>query len=447
MQNQHTRSFKWIQSGFFLLLLQAGNCFAQDTLTVQKAIATALNNNYDILLSRQDSASAAITNEYRNAVFLPTLNAGSTILFNNNSQTSKFTDGTERNRSGIRASNVNAAVNLNWTLFDGFRMFILRDRLDVTMMRGNLTIRNQIVNTISDVIKTYYDIVRQKQQLINIEELMSLSSDRLRLSQYKLDIGVGIKPDVLQAQIDYNNQRALQINQMSVIEQRKQDLNRLMNVPQNVNYEVEDSIVVRNDLVLGALLNNIAETSPALQLVKTDIDLARLDVRQAKALRFPTVSLTSAYSFSQNNNNSVVNPVAQPLFSMNRGFNYGLTASIPIFNQFSVRQQIRQAQLSVNYQQLQLENQQSTIETGILNNYRTYIAQREIVGVNDSSVVLARENLVIERERYRLGATTFIELRQAEENLATALTNAINTRYNLKIAETELLRLHGDLIR
>src|SRR5437763_5900295 len=109
MQNQHTRSFKWIQSGFFLLLLHAGNCFAQDTLTVQKAIATALNNNYDILLSRQDSASAAITNEYRNAVFLPTLNAGSTILFNNNSQTSKFTDGTERNRSGIRASNVNAA--------------------------------------------------------------------------------------------------------------------------------------------------------------------------------------------------------------------------------------------------------------------------------------------------------------------------------------------------
>src|SRR5206468_6518959 len=131
--------------------------------------------------------------------------------------------------------------------------------------------------------------------------------------------------------------------------------------------EVEDSIVVRNDLVLGALLNNITETSPALQLVKTDIDLARLDVKQAKALRFPTVSFTSAYSFAQNNNNSVVNPVAQPLFNMNRGFNYGLTASIPIFNQFSVRQQIRQAQLSVNYQQLQLENQQSTIETNILN--------------------------------------------------------------------------------
>src|SRR5438874_12955284 len=126
MRKQHMRRMIKRQSVLFLGLLSLSTiALAQDTLTVEKAIATALNNNYDILLSRQDSASAAITNEYRNAVFLPTLNAGSTILFNNNSQTSKFTDGTERNRSGIRATNLNAAVNLNWTLFDGLRMFIL----------------------------------------------------------------------------------------------------------------------------------------------------------------------------------------------------------------------------------------------------------------------------------------------------------------------------------
>jgi outer membrane protein len=429
------------------LLSISSIALAQDTLTVEKAIATALNNNYDILLSKEDSASAAISYEYRNAVFLPTLNASSTVLFNNNAQTSKFTDGTERNRTGLKASNVNAALNLNWTLFDGLRMFILRDRLDVAMVQGSLTIRNQVVNTVSDVIKTYYDIVRQRQLLRAVEELMILSSDRLRLAQYKLDIGVGVKPDVLQAQIDYNSQRAAQINQLSIIDQRKQELNRLMNVPQNVNYQVTDTISVDTDLVLGALLNNIAETSPALQLARTNVDVARLDVREAKALRYPTVSFLSAYSFSRSNNNSVVNPVAQPLFSQNRGINYGVTASIPIFNRFSVRQQIRQAELAVNYRQMQYENQQSIINTDILNNYRTYLAQREIVAVNDSNVVLARENLSIERERYRLGATTFIELRQAEENLANSVAQSITTRYNLKIAETELLRLHGDIIR
>jgi outer membrane protein TolC len=175
--------------------------------------------------------------------------------------------------------------------------------------------------------------------------------------------------------------------------------------------------------------------------------LAHLDIREAKALRFPTVAFTSAYSLSRNNNNSVINPIAQALFNQNRGFNYGFTASIPILNRFTVRQQILQARLAEDYSRLQLENQQSIVNTNILNNYRSYVAQKEIVSVNDSSVVLARENLSIERERYRLGATTFIELRQAEENLANAITNSITTRYNLKVAETELLRLRGDLVR
>lgn len=441
-------TFKFLRWSVGIVVLLFGNiAVAQDTLTLEKAIATALNNNYDILLSKQDSASIAISNEYRNAVFLPTLNANSTVLFNNNAQRSKFASGKDTTRTGIHTTNLNASLNLNWTLFDGFRMFIARDRLDVATIRGNLLIKNQVVNTVSDLIKTYYDIVRQKQQLRNIEEQMTLSADRLRLAQYKLDIGAGIRPDVLQAQIDYNAQRAAQLNQFALIDQRKHDLNRLMNVPQTVDYEVIDTILVTSDLVLGDLLKGIEDTSPALGLARTDIDFAHLDVREAKALRFPTIGFTSAYSFTRNTNNSVINPVAQALFNQNRGLNYGFTASIPIFNRFSVRQQIRQAELAVDYSQLQLENQQSIINTNILNNYRTYVAQKEIVSVNDSSVVLARENLGIERERYRLGATTFIELRQAEENLANAILNAITARYNLKIAETELLRLRGELVK
>ena len=434
-------------AGIFLLVHAACSAQQQDSLTVEKAIATALSNNYDIRLSRQDSAIAAINNDYRNAAFLPTLNGSATTLYNNNNQQQKLSDGTERNRNGIRSSNLNYGLDLNWTLFDGFRMFILRDRLDVAILQGGLTIKNQVVTTVSDVIKTYYDVVRQTQQLHSIEEQMTFSSDRLRLAQYKLDIGVGIKPDVLQAQIDFNSQRASQLNQMAVIDQRKQDLNRLMNVPQDINYKVTDTIMVTSDLVLGALLNNITETSPALRLAKANIDVARLDVREAKAMRFPTIGFTSAYNFARTNNSTVVNPVQQPLFSLNRGFNYGFTASVPIFNRFAVRQQIRQAKLSVDYLQLQYENQQSIVNTDVLNNYRSYVAQKQIVSVNDSSVVLARENLSIERERYRLGVTTFIELRTAEESLANAQLGAINTRYNLKIAETELLRLRGELVR
>lgn len=444
-----TRRFYMMNRCIILLsltLLLHTRPFAQDTLTLDEAIATALHNNYDILLSKEDSAIAAINYEYRNAVFYPRLNAGATILFNNNATRQRLADGTERKSSGVHTANLSSALNLNWTLFDGFKMFILRDQLEQSRRMGNLLIKEQVINTVSQVIGTYYDIARQRQQLRNLDEQLQLVQDRLRLAQYKLDIGTGIKPDVLQAQIDVNNTAAGRLNQLSLIDQRKQTLNALMNVPRDINYEVQDTIPVDVRIVLGDLLNGLDETNPSLQIAKANIDIAELKIRSAKASRFPTVSLISAYNFSRVSNNTAVNPFT-PLFNMNRGWNYGLTATIPILNNFTVKQQIRQAELAMTYQQLRYQSQQSLITTGLMNSYRNYQAQQEVLRITESNVALARENLNIERERYRLGRTTFIELRQAEENVATAITNLINARYNFKVAETELLRLRGDLVR
>jgi outer membrane protein len=431
---------------FLLIIAIAGGkaVAQQDSLTVEQAVAYALRNNYDIQLSKQDSALAALNYLYRNAAFYPRLNGNGTYLTNVNNQRQTLADGSEKERSGIRSNNLTAAISLNWTVFDGFRMFLLRNQLDIAVEQGNLVVKSTVINTVASVITTYYDIVRQQQQLKNVEEQMALATDRLKLAQYRFDVGAGIKPDVLQAQIDFNNSKAAQLNQLALIDQRRQALNQLMNTAPSVDYKVSDTIPVRNDFLLANLLSNLS--TPELQLSRANIRAAELNVRLAKALRYPTVSLTSAYNFARTSNNQVINAFS-PLFNLNRGFNYGVTASIPIFNGFTVRQQIAQAQLAVRFQELQYQSQTALLNTNLTIAFRSYEAQRQIVTTLDSSVGLARENLFIERERYRLGRTTFIELRQAEENVSTTLTNLINARYNLKAAETELLRLRGELVR
>lgn len=433
----------------YLLLALAPFCLkaaAQDTLSLESAIATALQNNYDILISKNDSAVAAITYEYRNAAFLPRINANTTLLFNNNNSRQKLADGSERKAEGVRSTNINAALNLNWTVYDGGRMFILRDQLDQAVRLGNLAIKEQVIVTISDVMKLYYDIVRQQQQLRNIEEQMRFSEERLRLAEYKLDIGVGIKPDVLQARIDYNNRKAARLNQVALIDQRTLQLNQLMNVATAARYPVQDTIPVREDLVLGDFLGAAADINPSLQVARTNILLAEMNVQQARAARLPTVSVISAFNFNRFSNNTAVNPFT-PLFNLNRGWNYGLTATIPILNNHIVRQQIRQAEQALQFQELRYNNREAMLATEISNSYRAYQAQKEVLAVAESNVALALENLHIETERYRLGRTTFIELRQAEDNVATARTNVINARYNLKVAEVDLMRLRGDLVR
>ncbi|MDQ3279106.1 MAG: TolC family protein [Bacteroidota bacterium] len=438
-----------MKKGFLFVaafITTAGSLWAQDSITVEDAVAFALRNNYDILLARQDSAVAAINYDYRDAAFLPRVNATGTYLKSSNNQKQTLADGSDRVRNGIRQNNLTSAINLNWTVFDGFRMFLLRDQLDLAIEQGDLVVKAAVVNTVASVVNTYYDIVRQKQQLRNVEEQLQLAADRLQLAQYKFDIGAGIKPEVLQAKIDFNNSTAARINQQALIDQRRQTLNQLMNIAQDAIYKVSDTIPVETELVLGNLLNNLALSSPELQLARINIQAAELNVRLAKSSRFPTVQLVSAYNFNRSSSNQVINPFS-PLFNLNKGLNYGVTVTVPILNNFTVRQQIRQAQLAVDFQQLQFRNQESLLNTSLLNAFRNYDAQRQIVQTLDTSVVLARENLYIERERYRLGRTTYIELRQAEENVSTILTNLINARYNLKVSETELLRLRGELVR
>lgn len=435
---------------YCLLLLSTTNTANAQTrdavlLTVEDAIALALQNNFDILLARNDSAVAALDYSYVNAAFLPRINANTSAVLNNSAQRQTLADGRKVERNGIRSNNIAASVGLNWTVFDGFRMFILKDRAEELVELGELLIKEQIITSISDVVKNYYNIVRQKQQLRTVEEQMSISEDRLKLSQYRLDIGVGVKPDVLQAQIDLNAQRAAQLNQLTLIEQLKQQLNQLMNVTPSSEYDVVDTIPVRMDITLSEL-SGLETTNAALLVSQKNIELAELTVKERKAERFPTIALTSAYNFNKTNNQAVINPF-QPIFNLNRGFNYGVTASVPILNNFNVRRQIKQAELDVQYRQLQFESQRSLINTTLINAFKAYEFQKRAVALEEENIKYVRENLFIVRERYRLAATPYIELREAQRSLEDAYTRLITARYNLKVAETDLLRLKGELVR
>lgn len=433
------------RSLFFILCsitLQAG---AQRLLTLEEAIATALKQNFDIQLSKNDSAVAALNYSYRNAAFLPRLNANVGTTWNNNKQTQEFSNNTKR-EGKVKTNNLNSSVSLNWTLFDGLRMFATRDKAEELVKLGELGIKQQIINTVATVINTYYNIVRQKQQLKAIEEQILLSQERVKLAQYKLDIGVGAKPDVLQSKVDNNAQKALQLEQLTLISQLKEQLNQAMNVLDAPPYDVSDSIPLNTKLSLGDIQNGLESTNPGLLITRKNIDIAGFTLKELKADRFPVVSFNSAYNFSRNNNNLALNP-ALPVFSQNKGFNYGLTATIPIFNGFNTKRLIRQQELNIQYQRMFFDNQKSLLNLSVINAFLEYEQQKKALALEEENILLAKENVSIVFQVYKLNSTTLIQLKEAEKSLQDAYTRLITARYNTKLAETELLRLKGDLVK
>lgn len=435
-----------------LLLITQFVPFAQPLLTVEEAVATALKNNYDIRLARNDSTSAAIDFSYRDAAFLPRVNATLGTTWNNNNVRQVLADGSKRESSGLKSNNINAQLALNWTIFDGLRMFATREKIEEFVKLGELVVQNQVINTVADVIITYYNIVRQKQQLIAVREQMSLSQERVKLAQYKLDIGVGAKPDVLQSKVDLNAQRALELQQENIIAQLKEELNLLMNppggirdAPASTRFEVTDSIPINHNLALGDLQAGIESSNPGLRMARKNIDIARLTLRERRAERFPVVSFNSAYNFNRVENQAVINNFST-LFNRNRGLNYGLTASIPIFNNFNNRRLTRQAALDISYQELFYEFRRSLANVALFNAFRDYEQQRKALLLEEENILLARENVQIIFQVYRLNSTTLIQLKEAQRSLQDAYTRLITARYNTKVAETELLRLKGTLV-
>ncbi len=432
-------------------LLTTSTSHAQRLLTLEEAVATALQNNYDIQLSRNDSIVAALDYSYRSIVFFPTLNGVVGASSTKNNQQLKFVKrsgggDSAVNRDAVKTDNINYSANLNWILFDGFKMFTTREKAKEFLALGSLTIKDQVVNTIAIVVTTYYNIVRQKQQIKAIDEQIVLNEERVRLAQYKLDIGTGAKPDLLQSKVDLNAQIALKLQQETSTDQLKEQLLQAMNATNGQLFEVSDSIPINKGISLGQIQEGIEQTNPLMLIAKKNIDISKLIVKERRADRWPLISFTSAYNYNQNDNNVAVN-INQPFFIQNKGFNYGLNASVPIFNRFNNKRLIQQAQLDTRYLELVFESQRSILNLNVITAYKEYELQKKALTLEEENILLAKENVDIVFQVYKLGGATLVQLREAQNSLELAHFRLIGARYQTKLAEIELLRLKGELVR
>lgn len=439
-------SGKRIFSLITAFVLYSGMAMSQQMVTLEEAIAAALKSNFDILLAENDSVAAAVNKKYIFGGFLPSVNGTIGRAQTISAQKQEFDTRDDVEGKGIRSTNLNAAINLNLVLFDGLKMFATRDRINELYTLGRINLKNQVVNSTAAVINAYYIIVRQKQQLKAIDEQMSINEERVKLADRKLSVGLGTKPELLQAKVDLNAQKATRLQQQSIMAQSKEQLNQLTGMQLPEFFEVSDSIPISANLTLEELQNNITATSPSILQAIKNVDISRITLKEVKATRWPIISFGSAYNFTQINNINNINPFAS-IFSQNKGFNYGFTATIPILNFLNVNRNIRQAQLDVAYQEIVLKQQKNAVNVLVKAGFYNYQYQISLLELEEENIQLAKENVAIALERFKLGVSTFLELREAQKSLEDAYDRLIAARYNTKLSETELLRLKGDLVR
>jgi outer membrane protein len=423
--------------------------FAQERVSLEQVVALAVEKNYDVRLAKNYVESVETDSQFANAAFLPTLNAtGSrTWTTSDQKQIQPQRDGPDTLiiRDDVKSNNLNGAVQLSWTLFDGTRMFATRARISDIEKQGEILLKNQIVNTIAMIINSYYDVVRQKQQLKAVQEQMSVSEERVKLAERKLQVGTGIKPELLQAQVDLNAQRAQVLQQQTVIEQLKDQLNGLVGMQLPESYDVSDSISIDYNIDPGSLTANIEKQNLGLQSARMSVDIAKLSMHERRAEYLPRLNFNSTYSFNRSES-ARINAITL-LYNRNIALNYGFSVTVPILNGLNQRRLVQQAKINVFQQQLLYDQLKSDIDVSVSNAYVAYDNAKKILLIEEQTIDLAKENVFIALEGFKRGVTTFIELRTAQQSLADAYNRLISARFSTKVAETELLRLSGALLK
>jgi len=428
---------------FFIALWLANanqNIFAQEKLSLQDAISIALKNNYDIKLVNNDVAIAKNNVNLGNAGILPmavgTFNTGGSRQ--NTVQTQST--GAQRIVDGARSTNMSYGVGLDWTVFDGFTMFANYDRLKALEQQGAIVAKGQILTTISDVINAYFNVVKQQQLVLASDSAIDVSTYRLKIANNKLEIGRGSKLDVVAAKVDYNTDTSNYLQQKNLLNNYMVTLNQLMARDANIKFTADNQMVIDNNLNYTELASQTETLNPELQSAFIAKKIAELNLKQIKGNRYPRVSLNTGYDFNRN-----ANPTGFSTQSRSNGYTYGLTASVPIFNGFLQRQNERNAKIQISSSALTLEKTRQDIIAQLTSAYQNYSTYLELIKLERGNVNLAKENLDITLEKYRLGSIAPLELREAQRNALDANNRYLEIQYQAKLAEITLKELSGTL--
>jgi hypothetical protein len=179
--------------------LQTSNIKLQtsNSLSPEEAVRIALENNFDIRLIRSDAEIARLNNTKGNAGMLPTVNLVANENFTLSAFEQKLANGSEFKALGAPFNAMSTGVQLSWTLFDGRRMYIAKQRLEEMESLGQINLQNSVQQTTAAVLLGYYDIVRSRLLERSVEELISLSEERLRIAEARLAAGFAAQTDAL----------------------------------------------------------------------------------------------------------------------------------------------------------------------------------------------------------------------------------------------------------
>lgn len=412
------------------------------TYTLKSCLEQGLLNNYSLRIVRNEEKISQNNVTLANAGYLPTVDFSAGYTGNlNNTETKLRATGEKNKENGVFDQAINAGVNLNWTLFDGFNITANHQQLKELERQGKTNTRIAIEDLIANITAEYYNLIQQKIRLKNFRYAVSLSKERLRIVEERYHIGNFSRLDYQQAKVDFNADSAQYMKQQELLHTSRIELNELM-----ANENVDQPILIHDSLInVNALLNFEELWNATLQinanLLKAEQNnrLAELDYKKICARDYPYLKMNAGYGYTFNKYDISANSRRS-----NLGLNVGLTVGFRLFDGNRKRQR-KNASLAVKNARLVHEQLEQALRADLSNLWQAYQNNLQMLNLERQNLIAAKDNHDIAMERYMLGDLSGIEMREAQKSLLDAEERILAAEYDTKLCEISLLQISGKI--
>ena len=433
--------------------------------TLEECVRYALDNNITIKLSELDVKSAVIDKSSAFGSFLPTVNANASHSWNVGLN-QNITTGLLQN-STTQYSSVGASVGVD--LYRGLQNQNTLRRAKLSIISSQYQLLKMQEDISLNVANAFLEILFNKENLKVKKEQLAIDEKRYARSEEMVNAGTIPRGDLFDLKATVaTDQQAIIVAENSLLIS-KLSLAQLLQLKEFADFDVIDDTNVKDENNIMAqtpidIYNKAKETRTELKLAQTNLEIAERNVTIAKGAYQPTLSAfynfntrasysdiitgstlntanpTRQIGYVEGTNQAVLEPNYSPVlggaapildqFNDNKGQSFGLQLSVPIFNGFSVRNNVERSKVSLEKSKIDLEQKSLDLQRNV---YTAFTDAKGALNAYESSTVTleARQQAYnYAKEKYDVGLMNSFDFTQAQTLLTNAQSDVIRTKYD-----------------
>jgi outer membrane protein TolC len=407
----------------------AGQAPAADTVSLAEAVDRALATSPLTARATADITAAEASQRSAFGALLPTL---SVSLGSSLSPLQDFGAGATP-VSGVNDS-YDARLSASYDVFTGGRRGAERRQADASVSSAAANLEGQRFAVILSAQQAFFEVLRAADLIEVSTARVGRAEEALETATQRHALGSATRSDALRAQIELNSALEALLTAESQTEDAQFSLGRLVGASGSVTARVTPVEVVPLSLTTDEIIALAVAESPRVRTARAAVASAGAGSDVARAQQLPSVAMSAGYGW-QNQQAS--------LASGSTSWSLSLSLNYPIFDGFARDESLQRAEVQRTVASAELADAERTARTEAERGIRAVALAENRISLGEEAAAAAEEDLRVQRERYRLGASTILDLLASQTSLVEAQTNLIAARYDYQIARVTLESLLG----